>query len=152
MKNQTTNTRVLICQGLEEEITHLGSHGPASSRLGSLVSAVSWMAGCPSHSGFEQLTLCQPWLQSPPALTCCSGVAGLERRREQHFPLWNGRTSSFTCCFIHTDILELIVKDLPLQRGITFKWGGQAHKDSTTAGIRHHTIYYNYTIHLLCAP
>lgn len=54
------NTRVLICQGSEEEIVHLGSHGPTSSRLGSPVGAVSWVAEGLSHGGFEHLALCQP--------------------------------------------------------------------------------------------
>lgn len=150
VKNQTTNTRVLICQGLEEEIAYLGSHGPTSSRLWSPVSAVNWAAVGLSHGGFEHLALCQPGcnplLPSPVAVVS---------------PVWRGEGNSISpyemaehlpLRVVSSHILELVAKDLPLQPGITFKPGSRAHKDGTTAGISNITYTTNYTMHLFHAP
>lgn len=45
-------------------------------------------------------------------------------------------------CVFSTHVLELVMQDLPLQPGVTFKPGSWARKDCTTTGISNHTIYY----------
>lgn len=111
---------VLICQGKEEKIVHLGSHGPSSSRLGSPVGAVSWVAAGLGHAAFEHLALCEPGCN--PLLPSSVSVVSLVWRGEgnsispyemtEHLPL-----------HVSSHALELVVKDLPLQPGITFKPG-----------------------------
>lgn len=52
---------------------------------------------------------------------------------------------------VSSHVLELVVKGLPLQPGITFKPGNQAHKGGTMAVISNHTMYYElYHAPLTC--
>lgn len=54
-------------------------------------------------------------------------------------------------CVVSSHVWDLVVKNLPFQPGFTFKPGRQVHKDSTTAGISNHNIYYQlYHAPLMC--
>ena len=133
----------------KEEIVHLGSHGRTSSRLGSPVSAVSWAAPGLSHRGFEHLVFCQPGCNL--LLPLPAAVVWWVGRREGNSISPYEMAVHLPLRIVSSHVLQLVVKDLPLQPGITFKPGSQAHKDGTMAGISHHTIYYQlYHASLMC--
>lgn len=109
--------------------------------------AVSWAAAGLSHSGFEHLALCQPGCN--PLLPLPVAVVALAWRRKGNSISPYKMSEYLHLCVVSSHVWDLVVKDLPFQPGSTFKPGNQVHKDSTTAGISNHNVYYQLCHELL---